>query len=126
MTYCRSLRNIASYFFFFFQAEDGIRDLTVTGVQTCALPILIATMRSAAHAGALVANYAEVTSLIKPDGRVGGATVRDELTSRTSTVRALVVVNATGPWVDRVRRLDDAASDLLLRPTKLVHVAMPR
>src|SRR2546430_12039137 len=33
---------ICSYshlFFFFFQAEDGIRDLTVTGVQTCALPI---------------------------------------------------------------------------------------
>src|SRR2546427_962328 len=30
--------NIA-LFFFFFQAEDGIRDLTVTGVQTCALPI---------------------------------------------------------------------------------------
>src|SRR2546427_8875755 len=28
------------YFIFFFQAEDGIRDLTVTGVQTCALPIL--------------------------------------------------------------------------------------
>src|SRR2546430_1425094 len=27
-------------YFFFFQAEDGIRDLTVTGVQTCALPIL--------------------------------------------------------------------------------------
>src|SRR5207245_6760159 len=27
-------------FFFFFQAEDGIRDATVTGVQTCALPIL--------------------------------------------------------------------------------------
>src|SRR2546430_6238720 len=29
-------------FFFFFQAEDGIRDLTVTGVQTCALPISLA------------------------------------------------------------------------------------
>src|SRR2546430_15940337 len=29
----------ALIFFFFFQAEDGIRDLTVTGVQTCALPI---------------------------------------------------------------------------------------
>src|SRR5688572_31547155 len=29
----------AYYIFFFFQAEDGIRDLTVTGVQTCALPI---------------------------------------------------------------------------------------
>src|SRR5438270_3947867 len=30
--------------FFFFQAEDGIRDLTVTGVQTCALPISIASL----------------------------------------------------------------------------------
>src|SRR6266478_7182613 len=30
---------IALVLFFFFQAEDGIRDLTVTGVQTCALPI---------------------------------------------------------------------------------------
>src|SRR2546427_494054 len=30
------------HLFFFFQAEDGIRDLTVTGVQTCALPICIA------------------------------------------------------------------------------------
>src|SRR2546422_11519153 len=28
-----------SHFFFFFQAEDGIRDVAVTGVQTCALPI---------------------------------------------------------------------------------------
>src|SRR5690554_7406260 len=28
-----------SFFFFFFQAEDGIRDADVTGVQTCALPI---------------------------------------------------------------------------------------
>ena len=27
------------FFFFFFQAEDGIRDTSVTGVQTCALPI---------------------------------------------------------------------------------------
>src|SRR5688572_32497906 len=31
--------------FFFFQAEDGIRDLTVTGVQTCALPIFSPTTR---------------------------------------------------------------------------------
>src|SRR5688572_32407175 len=30
---------ILEFLFFFFQAEDGIRDLTVTGVQTCALPI---------------------------------------------------------------------------------------
>src|SRR5205823_11224608 len=34
---------IVIFFFFFFQAEDGIRDKLVTGVQTCALPILILT-----------------------------------------------------------------------------------
>src|SRR2546430_8975760 len=34
--------------FFFFQAEDGIRDLTVTGVQTCALPIYGAALLAAA------------------------------------------------------------------------------
>src|SRR6516165_6746589 len=33
------------HFFFFFQAEDGIRDLTVTGVQTCALPISLDVAR---------------------------------------------------------------------------------
>src|SRR2546421_7057286 len=33
------------YFFFFFQAEDGIRDLIVTGVQTCALPISVIVVR---------------------------------------------------------------------------------
>src|SRR3712207_3020614 len=32
-------------FFFFFQAEDGIRDIGVTGVQTCALPIFIFELR---------------------------------------------------------------------------------
>src|SRR2546430_9882700 len=35
----RPVRNSSLTIFFFFQAEDGIRDLTVTGVQTCALPI---------------------------------------------------------------------------------------
>src|SRR2546430_4666790 len=33
------LMEYLDWLFFFFQAEDGIRDLTVTGVQTCALPI---------------------------------------------------------------------------------------
>src|SRR2546430_7342727 len=35
----RRVRRWPPYLSFFFQAEDGIRDLTVTGVQTCALPI---------------------------------------------------------------------------------------
>src|SRR2546430_5979042 len=54
---------------FFFQAEDGIRDLTVTGVQTCALPISVvlaaallllgARATPAAHAGAKVSKRSE-------------------------------------------------------------------
>src|SRR2546430_3604186 len=36
-----TLKDWCELFCFFFQAEDGIRDLTVTGVQTCALPIYL-------------------------------------------------------------------------------------
>jgi glycerol-3-phosphate dehydrogenase len=112
--------------------EPGLRDRDLKGAalyydaQTDDARLVIATMRSAAQAGALVANYAEATALLKPDSRVGGATVRDGLTGQASTIRALVVVNAAGPWVDRVRSLDDSGADPLLRPTKGVHVAVPR
>src|SRR5207248_8153579 len=47
--------------FFFFQAEDGIRDRTVTGVQTCALPIFGAGVMGSATAWALAARGADVT-----------------------------------------------------------------
>src|SRR2546430_14343408 len=40
--------------FFFFQAEDGIRDLTVTGVQTCALPIYLGDRSSLGPTGCLL------------------------------------------------------------------------
>src|SRR5437016_6619301 len=43
------------FFFFFFQAEDGIRDWSVTGVQTCALPILSSSIRPARSCGSLAA-----------------------------------------------------------------------
>src|SRR3989475_4892754 len=39
----QGLTELGLFDFFFFQAEDGIRDLTVTGVQTCALPIFCCT-----------------------------------------------------------------------------------
>src|SRR2546430_5850617 len=50
------MRCLFCVFFFFFQAEDGIRDLTVTGVQTCDLPICTAMLfcgsRATASTGA--------------------------------------------------------------------------
>src|SRR2546422_6199180 len=42
-------RVLSSFVVFFFQAEDGIRDVAVTGVQTCALPILL--LKAAAGGG---------------------------------------------------------------------------
>src|SRR3989449_7816116 len=48
-------REFVRFFFFFFQAEDGIRDVAVTGVQTCALPISGA--RSAARPAAWVRDF---------------------------------------------------------------------
>ena len=112
--------------------EPALRDKGLVGAalyydaQVDDARLVIATMRAAARAGALVANYAEITSLLKPDGRVRGAVVRDVLTGQTVMIRANVVVNATGPWSDEVRRLDDPQGALLLRPTKGAHAAVPR
>jgi glycerol-3-phosphate dehydrogenase len=114
------------------RAEPALKDRGLVGAalywdaQTDDARLVLTTMRSAARAGALVANYAEVTSLLKPDGRVRGAVVRDVLTGETRTVRALVVVNAGGPWVDALRQMDDSAASPLLRLTKGAHVAVPR
>ncbi|HEV2671385.1 MAG TPA: glycerol-3-phosphate dehydrogenase/oxidase [Gemmatimonadales bacterium] len=113
------------------RVEPALRDKGLVGAalyydaQADDARLVLATMRAAARAGALVANYAEVTSLLKPDGRVRGAVVRDVLTGQTVTIRANVVVNATGPWSDAVRRLDDQGAPLL-RPTKGAHAAVPR
>src|SRR5882762_10841317 len=41
--------HMRAWYFFFFQAEDGIRDSSVTGVQTCALPIWCGSRRSRPH-----------------------------------------------------------------------------
>src|SRR2546430_9496133 len=53
--------------FFFFQAEDGIRDLTVTGVQTCALPILNFTTISAAVAGVPAGSKIQICPGVYPE-----------------------------------------------------------
>src|SRR2546429_6722414 len=50
--------------FFFFQAEDGIRDVAVTGVQTCALPICI----TASGADGITASGADSTTITRADG----------------------------------------------------------
>ena len=114
------------------RVEPGLRDRGLRGAalyydaQVDDARLVVATIRSAARAGALAANYVEVTTLLKPDGRVRGAAFRDLLTGESGAIRASVVVNATGPWSDGLRRLDDPAAAPLLRPTKGAHVVVPR
>src|SRR5690349_23623504 len=53
-------------FFFFFQAEDGIRDLYVTGVQTCALPISSARLTAMVVSSGLIAGTTSIAALNGP------------------------------------------------------------
>jgi glycerol-3-phosphate dehydrogenase len=88
--------------------------------------LVVAIARSAVRHGALVANYLAVEDLIRADGQVRGARVKDALDGTGGTIHAHVVVNATGPWCDRIRRLEDPGARPLLRPTKGVHVMVRR
>lgn len=88
--------------------------------------LTLATLQSAARHGALVANYTCVTALEFDQGRVGGAVIEDQLTGAQGTVRATVVVNATGPWADHLRHLEDPNQVALLRPSRGAHVMVPR
>jgi glycerol-3-phosphate dehydrogenase len=77
--------------------------------------LTLANVRAAAERGAAVLNYAEVVA-IRPDGadvRVDGEVV---------SVRARSIVNATGPWLDKLRRLEDPAAAPSIRLSKGVHV----
>jgi glycerol-3-phosphate dehydrogenase len=83
----------------------------------------VETIKTAAAWGGAIANHVEVTEFRKgPDGRVTGATLTDRLTGTSILLHARRVVNATGPWVDRLNRLDDPAARPRLRPTKGIHI----
>ncbi|HWA15780.1 MAG TPA: glycerol-3-phosphate dehydrogenase/oxidase, partial [Gemmatimonadales bacterium] len=114
------------------QAEPMVRERGLTGgvryfdAQCDDARLTIATARSAIQHGALVANYVAVTALDRADGRIHGARVQDRLTGQEGTVRAAVVVNATGPWSDRLRQMEDPTAAPILRLTKGAHVLVRR
>ena len=76
--------------------------------------------------GAAIANCTAAEGFSKSGGHLRAAVLRDRLTGRTFDLRARVFVNAAGPWVDEVRRLDDPAARPCVRLTKGVHVVLPR
>src|SRR2546430_10808247 len=74
--------------FFFFQAEDGIRDLTVTGVQTCALPIWfgVKPLHYCAYPDGRLLLASEIAAL----RAAGVATAPDEITWATYLTQGLL------------------------------------
>jgi glycerol-3-phosphate dehydrogenase len=91
-----------------------------TEYRTCDARLVLATIRGAHTVGALCVNHAALVGL-----SAGVATVRDELTGTTLRVRAPVVVNAAGPWVDTVRGMTGPITGPRLHLTKGIHLVVP-
>jgi glycerol-3-phosphate dehydrogenase len=76
---------------------------------------------SAAEKGATVANYVEATGLLLQDARAIGVSAQDRLSGEELTIRAAVVVNATGPWLPQLLGL---MGQKIARPPHRPSVAM--
>jgi glycerol-3-phosphate dehydrogenase len=76
-------------------------------------------LRTAARHGARLANYVEALAFEQ-----GGVCVLDRAGGGELRIRARQVLNATGPWVDAVRRLAGDEGEPCLRPTKGVHLVL--
>jgi glycerol-3-phosphate dehydrogenase len=86
----------------------------------------IALAQTASGKGAVLANYVSCDGLVKEEGRIVGARLRDQETGREFEVRARAVINATGVFADSLRRSDDPAVPRLLSASQGVHVVLPR
>jgi glycerol-3-phosphate dehydrogenase len=114
------------------RARELVPPLRGEGLRACALyadawtndaRLCLANVRAAADAGACVLNGAEVVSLRKNGARVTGAEVAVD--GETVGVEARAVVNAAGPWIEEVRRLEDARAGTSVLLTKGAHVLVP-
>ena len=70
---------------------------------------VVTVLRAAEELGAVSLNYAPVTGLLYEDGALCGARAQDLETGRNVEVRAKIVINATGPWIEDVREFDRVA-----------------
>ena len=114
-------------------ARQLVPPLRTDGLRACGLfeeaetidsRLVLATVKGAARSGALVLNHAKVIGLELRHDR-GGAITVDAGCAGMLDVRARHVVNAAGPWVDHVRRLDQPSATPLVRLSKGVHVLLP-
>jgi glycerol-3-phosphate dehydrogenase len=82
--------------------------------------------QTAAALGATVVNYMRVTAITKTNDFVTGIVARDEESGDEHALEGKVVINATGPFSDGVRRLDDANATPMIRASQGVHIVLDR
>lgn len=88
--------------------------------------LVMEVAKSAASYGAVMCNHTEVVGLIKDGKTIVGARAKDLISGREIEIRAKVVLNATGVWLDGLRRIDEASATQKVRPAKGVHILIPR
>jgi glycerol-3-phosphate dehydrogenase len=76
--------------------------------------------------GGVVANYMEVTGFKKKNDKVSGVILRDSENGTELEVSARVVVNATGVFVDSLRKLDEPGSAKMLAVSQGAHLVLPK
>lgn len=86
----------------------------------------VALARTAIRQGACVLNHCRVERLVVDAGRVAGVGLEDRHTGARFEARGRCVVNATGVWVDGLRRLDEPAAADLVTPSQGVHLVVDR
>jgi glycerol-3-phosphate dehydrogenase len=84
--------------------------------------LTLATVSAAARSGAVVANYLRAVNLDLAAGRISRVSLRGRTVK--ITVRCRAVVNATGPWLDLLRNMEDSACEPLTRLSKGIHVVL--
>ncbi|KAM3857187.1 glycerol-3-phosphate dehydrogenase, mitochondrial-like [Diretmus argenteus] len=91
----------------------------------------LAIALTSARYGAAIANYTEVVHLLKKTDpqtgkeKVCGAHCRDVITGQEFDVRAKCVINATGPFTDSLRKMDDQKTSNICQPSAGVHIVIP-
>lgn len=86
--------------------------------------MVITLLHTATRQGACVANYLEATGFVEHDGRLAGVQVHDRQSDNRFQIRARVIINASGPQTDHVRRLADPDAEPLLTLSRGSHVVL--
>lgn len=86
--------------------------------------LTIEVLKTAVSKGACIVNYIAAKGFTYQDSLVIGAECEDEVTKTQFQINARFVVNATGPWVDELREIDQSLNNKRLHLTKGVHLVV--